>query len=91
MHLSILPKLLVILCCHQLKIQKMTDFWHFNDHNYAITHDNFTNNAVSLIYSLRFILFCILFLHFKTFETQFHEVPLLHCVLVCKYTFTCLR
>ena len=84
MHLSILPKLLKILCCHQQKIQKMTDFWHFNDHNYAIKHDNLTNNTVSLICSLSFILFCILFLHFKTLETQFHGVPLLHCVLVCK-------
>ena len=32
MSLNVLSKLLLILCCHQQKIQKLTQFSHFNDH-----------------------------------------------------------
>ena len=40
MHVNIFSKLLLIFCWHQQKIQKMSYFWHFNDHNLGSKHDN---------------------------------------------------
>ena len=48
-------------------------------------HDSQTNDPIFFIYSLSFICWYILILHFKTFKIQFHGVlPPLHYVLVCK-------
>ena len=50
----------------------LSNLWHFNDRNSG------------LIYALSYIYWYILFLQFKTFKIQFHGVPHLHYVLVCK-------
>ena len=38
--LEILPKLWLLLWKHQQKIQKMSHFWHCNDHNSRSKHEN---------------------------------------------------
>ena len=70
--------------CNQQKIQRMSYFWHFNDHNSRNQH-NQTNDTNFPVYSLSFIHWYIWFLHFKTMKIQFMASPLLlHYVLVCK-------
>ena len=83
-HLNKLLKLWLKFFCDQQKIQKMSHFWHLNDHNSGSKHDNQTNDSIFLIYSLNFIHWYVSFLHLKTFKIQFHEVPSLHYALVCK-------
>ena len=48
-NLDILPKLWLIFCCHQQNIQKLSHFWHINDHNSWSKHGNQTNNLVFII------------------------------------------
>ena len=52
-------------------------FWHFNDHNSWSKRNNQTYYLSSIRWSIS--LTC-----FKTFKIQFHGVPPLHYVLVCK-------
>ena len=52
-------------------------FWHFNDHNSWSKHKNQTYYLSSIRCSIS--LTC-----FKTFKIQFHGVPPLHYVLICK-------
>ena len=40
MHVNILSKLWLIFCWHQRKTQKMSHYWHLNDHNLDSKHDN---------------------------------------------------
>ena len=84
MHVNILSKLRLIFCWCQQKIQKMSYFLYFNDHNPGRIHDNQINDPIFFIYSLSSICWYISFLHFKTSKIQFHGVPPLHFVLVCK-------
>ena len=52
-HLNMLLKLWLIFCCHQQKMQKISHFWRFNDHNSGGSkHDKCTNDPVFLIHSL---------------------------------------
>ena len=39
MHLNILSRLWLIVCCHQQKIKKMRHFGHFNDYNFGSKQD----------------------------------------------------
>ena len=91
MHLNILSKLWLIVCCHQEQIQNMSYFRHFNDHNSGGKHGNQTNDPIFLIDSLGPIRWHISYLHLKKnafllliFKIQCHGVPLLHYGLVCK-------
>ena len=86
-HWNIFPKLWLIFCCHQQKMQKMSHFWHCNDHNTRNKYDNnfFFFETIFFIYSELYPLY-ISFLHLQTFKIQFHGVPL-HYVLVCKTHF----
>ena len=81
-----MPKLWLIFCCHQQKIQKMSHFWHFHDHNSRNKYDNWTWWPHFFVYfSSSFVSFWyISFMHFKTFKIQFHGVCPLHYVLACK-------
>ena len=72
-------------------IWKISHFLHFNDNNFGSKHDNETNGPIFLISYLSFIRCYIYFMHFKTLKIQFHGVPLLHCVLVCKIHLSCRR
>ena len=83
-HLNILPKLGLVFCCYQQRIWKIRHFWHSKDHNFESKHDKYTNDCIFLIYFLGSVRWPISFLHFKTLKIQFHGVPLLHYVLVCK-------
>ena len=42
-HLNILPKLWLLVCCHHLKIQRLSHFWNFNNCNSWSKHDNYIN------------------------------------------------
>ena len=75
-----MSNLRLIFCCHQPKMQKISHFWHFADHNSGGKHDNETNNPTFFTYSLSFISWYIWFLDFKTFKIYFS----LHYVLICK-------
>ena len=79
MNLTIFPKLWRILGCNQQKIQKMSHFWHFNDHNSGSKHDNQINDPIFVIYSPRSVHWNISFLHFKILCNLFWPA---------KYTFT---
>ena len=86
--LNILPKLRLLFCFHQKKIQKISHFWHFKDHNFGSKHDNYINDPIFFTYFLRSFSWYNLFLHFKTFEIQFHEAPLCIILWSAKYTLT---
>ena len=80
-HLNILPKLWLTFCCYRQICEKWAIFCILK----AITLGvNEITDPIFLIYSLDSIRCCILFLYFKTFKIQFHGVPPLHYVLVCK-------
>ena len=51
LHWNILLKLWLIFYCHEQKIQKMSHFWHLNDHNSRSKHDKWTKDPICLIYS----------------------------------------
>ena len=78
MHLNILSRLWLIVCCHQQKIKKMRHFGHFNDYNFGSKQDKQKNEPVSLINSFSPTSWYILFSHFKNFKIQFHRVASLH-------------
>ena len=83
MHFITLPNLWLTFCWLN-KIQKISHFWHFNDHNSRIKHDKQTNDPTFLSYFLGSICWYISCLHFKSFKIQFNRVPWLQYILVCK-------
>ena len=72
MHLNILPKLWLTFGSQQQKIQKMSHFWRFHDHNSRCKHDNQTNDPIFVIYSLSSVHLYISFSHFSIFK--FHTL-----------------
>ena len=79
MHLDIFLKL-----CHQ-QIQKMSLYDILITVNSGSKYDTYTNDPIFLIYSLGSIHRYISFLHFKTYQIQFHVVLVtLHYFLKCK-------
>ena len=79
MHLDIFLKL-----CHQ-QIQKMSLYDILITVNSGSKYDTQTNDPIFLIYSLGSIHRYISFLHFKTYQNQFHVVLVtLHYFLKCK-------
>ena len=82
--LNILPKLQLIFCFQQQKIQKTIHFWHFTGHNSWSKYDNQTNDPIFLIYSLSSISWSFSFSNFQTFKIHLSGVSPLHYVLVCK-------
>ena len=88
MQLNIFTKLwLLVLCCHQRKIQKTSHFCHFNDNNFGSKHYKQKKDPIFLIYPLSSIHWYISLFHFKTLKIQFpclNPTSLLHHVLVCK-------
>ena len=98
MHLNILSKLWLIVCCHQEQIQNMSYFRHFNDHNSGGKHGNQTNDPIFKIYSLGPIRWHISYLHLKKnafllliFKIQCHGVPFYIMVWSVNCTYTSQR
>ena len=91
MHVNILSKLWLIFCWHQQKIQKMSHFLLFNDHNLESKHDNYMNDPS---FSLAFWALSVGIFHFCISKSSkfssMGSLPPLYYVPVCKiYTFTC--
>ena len=76
MNVNILPKLYLIFCCHQQKIQNMSHFWHFDYHNLETTLPNL---IVGEGYNTKF--FKIDITHFHLWTT--HQTKIFTEILIC--------
>ena len=85
-HLHILPKLWLIFCCHRQKIQKMSHFWHFNDHNWGSKLDNKISGSIFLTSSLSSIRWYLSFCISRPLKSNFIWVSPLNYFLVCPFT-----
>ena len=88
--LCIFSKLWLIFCWHQQKLQKMSHFWHFNDHNCRSKHNKTNVPFFHLLFEL--YLFVYFIFAFQDLQNSVAWVSLLGIIFwSVKYTLICER